>query len=168
MPTPAYMTVSGSNQGAMNSGATGADSIGTMSKASQEDTIQIQAFEHNITVPKDPQSGQPTGQRVHQGFTVTKVYDKSSPMLYQALATGEQIKKATIKWYRTAPTGEQEHYFTTEVEDALITNIRAHMPNCLKSENASMSHMEDVSFSYKKINWTHEKAGTSGSDSWDN
>ena len=168
MTTPAYMTISGSNQGAMTSGATGADSIGTMSKASQEDTIQVQGFRHLITVPKDPQSGQPTGQRVHQGFTITKVYDKSTPMLFQALATGEQIKKATIKWYRTAPSGEQEHYFTTEVEDALITNIKSWMPNVLRSENSSLSHMEDVSFSYKKISWTHEVAGTSGSDSWDN
>ena len=168
MPTPAYMTLSGANQGAMNTGASGADSIGTMSKASQEDAIQIQAFTHTVTVPKDPQSGQPTGQRVHQGFSITKVYDKSSPMLYQALATGEQIKKATIKWYRTAPTGEQEHYFTTEVEDALITNISAWMPNALRPDSASLTHMETVDFSYKQVSWTHEKAGTSGSDSWDN
>ena len=166
MPTPAYLTLSGDNQGDMSSGATGADSVGTMSKSDHENEIQVQAFRQNITVPKDPQSGQPTGRRVHTGVTFTKVFDKSSPMIMQALATGEQIKNATFKFFRTSASGEQEHYYTIELEEALITDVTPWFPNALDPSNGPISHMEDVSMSYKVINTTHEVAGTSGSDDW--
>lgn len=168
MPIPAYLTLSGDNQGDMSSGASGADSIGTMSNANHENEIQVQAFRLNIYVPKDPQSGQPTGRRVHAGLTFTKVMDKSSPMIMQALATGEQIKDATFKFYRTSSSGEQEHYYTVELEEALITDVTPWFPNCLDTANGSISHMEDVTMTYKKITETHEVAGTSGSDAWGN
>ncbi|MBC3766675.1 Hcp family type VI secretion system effector [Neptunicella marina] len=166
MPVPAYMTIEGATQGDISAGACSADSIGTLSKSSHEDEIMVQAFSGDIIVPKDPQSGQPSGQRVHDGFTITKIFDKSSPMLYQALSTGEQLNSVVLKWFRTAPSGEQEHYFTIEAKEATITGIRTQMPNCLDPNNNSFTHMEEVSFSYKEINWTHEVAGTSGTDSW--
>jgi type VI secretion system secreted protein Hcp len=71
-----------------------------------------------------------------------------------------------MKFFRTAPTGEQEHYFTIEAKEATITSIKTQMPNCLDPANSCFTHMEDVSFSYKEITWTHEVAGTSGTDSW--
>ena len=167
MPTPAYMTLKGETQGDISAGASSADSIGTQSKSSHEDEIQVQGVSGHIFVPTDPQSGQPSGQRVHDSLTVTKVFDKSSALLYQALATGEQITEAVINFYRTAPTGDQEHYFTVKLKQATITDIKTYMPNCLDPANDSFTHMEDVSLSYKEIAWTHEVAGTSGSDSWD-
>lgn len=168
MPVPAYMTIEGSTQGDISGGACTPDSIGTLSKSSHEDEIMVQAFMGDIIVPKDPQSGQPSGQRVHEGFTITKIFDKSSPLLAQALATGEQLTTVVLKWFRTAPSGEQEHYFTIEATEATITAIKTHMPNCLDPANSSFTHMEDVSFSYKGITWTHEVAGTSGTDNWNN
>ncbi len=166
MPIPCYLTMSGANQGDMSAGATGADSIGTMSKSDHENEIQVQAFKMNLMVPKDPQSGQPTGRRIHQGVSFTKVLDKSSPMIMQALATGEQIKKATFKFFRTSSAGSQEHYYTIELEEALVTDLTPWFPNALEPQNGPIGHMEDVSLSYKKITTTHEVAGTSGADDW--
>jgi type VI secretion system secreted protein Hcp len=166
MPIPCYLTLSGDNQGDMSSGATGADSIGTLSNSNHENEIQVQAFKMGMMVPKDPQSGQPTGRRIHTGVTFTKVVDKSSPMIMQALATGEQIKQATFKFFRTSPSGEQEHYYTLELEEALITEVTPWFPNALDPANGSIGHMEDVTMSYKVINVTHEVAGTSGADNW--
>ena len=68
---------------------------------------------------------------------------------------------------RRSATGEQEHYFTVKLKQATITDIKTYMPNCLDPANKSFTHMEDVSLSYKEIEWTHQVAGTSGSDSWD-
>ena len=84
-----------------------------------------------------------------------------------SLATGEQITKAEIKAYRTSQSGEQEHYFTITLENATITDIKTWMPNTKDLSAEKYTHHEDVSFSYKKINWTHEVAGTSGADDWD-
>jgi len=63
-----------------------------------------------------------------------KFYDKSSPLLYQALCTGEHFKDVTLKWYRIASTGQEEHYFTTLLEDAILVAIRPFMPNALDKD----------------------------------
>ncbi|NOE99355.1 type VI secretion system tube protein Hcp, partial [Vibrio cholerae] len=35
-----------------------------------------------VTVPTDPQSGQPSGQRVHKPFKFTVALNKAVPLLY--------------------------------------------------------------------------------------
>jgi type VI secretion system secreted protein Hcp len=166
MPTPAYLSIEGETQGNMTENAFTEDSVGNVYQEGHENEILVQAFNHEVTVPTDVQSGQPTGQRVHRPMKITKVFDKSSPLLYVALTTGEKLTKCILKWYRTSPAGQQEHYFTIELEDAIITDITSYMPNCQDEKNKQFTHLEDIAFSYRKITWTHEVAGTSGSDDW--
>ncbi len=166
MPTPLYMKIEGVNQGLITSGAFTADSVGNIYQEGHEDEFIVQAFNHEVILPRDPQSGQPTGQRVHKPLTVTKVVDKSSPLLYQALTSGERLTKCEIGWYRTSSTGSQEKYFTTILQDAIIVGIRAYMPNCQDPSLSQFTHLEEISFTYRMIEWTHEVAGTSGGDDW--
>lgn len=166
MPIPAYMKVTGTTQGAITSGASSADSIGNVFKEGHPDEILVQGFDHVITVPTDPQSGQPSGGRVHKAVKVTKIFDKSSPMLYSAMCMNEVLTKVEIKWFRNPVAGGVEHYFTITLEDALITNIRAYMPHCQDPAMGSFTHLEEVSLSYRKIIWDHTKCGTSGEDDW--
>jgi type VI secretion system secreted protein Hcp len=166
MPTPAYISIDGVNQGLITAGANTMDSMGNRYQEGHEDESTVQAFRHEIIIPRDPQSGQPSGQRVHQPLVITKIFDKASPLLYAALASGERLNKVTIKWFRTSMAGTQEHYFTHELEDAMIVDIRGHSPNAQDPAQAHFTHMEDVEFTYRKISWTHEVAGTSGDDDW--
>lgn len=160
--SPAYMRIVGADGELWPGSIDGASGVSSIGQLSNKYDIRILAFKHDISVPSDPQSAQP----VDKGFTITKSFGSSSPLLYQAQVTGEKLSKVTIAWYRTTASGEQEHYFSAEVEGALVSNIKAHMPNSLEG-NALTQHMEDVSFSYQKITWTHEVAGTSASSSWD-
>lgn len=157
MPMPAHMTLEGENQGTID---------GSCDQSGRENTILIQALTHQVRIPRDPQTGLATGKRVHEALTVTKVYDKSSPKLYQALCTGEHMTTVEIKWYRIDPSGAEEHYFTHKLEDAIIVDIKAWMPNCLEPATESLSHMEDVSFTYRKIIWTWEVDGIESEDDW--
>jgi len=166
MPTPAYMTIEGELQGLITSGTFTEESVGNVYQEGHEDQILVEAFDHNVTLPRDPQSGQPSGQRVHQPIEITKVFDKSSPLLYSALTSGERMKKCKIDWYRTSATGTQEHYFSIELDDAIIVDISAKMPNCQDPGQAHFTHLETVSLTYRKITWTHEVSGTSGHDDW--
>jgi len=167
MPVPAYMTVEGATQGDITEGALTQDSVGMAHREDTDfvDSFMVQAFEHNIVIPRDSQSGQPSGVRMHQPIKVTKVFDKSSPLLYQALVTGESLT-CTIEWYRNSETGEPEHYFTQEIEGASVVDIRAYMPNCQDPASKDFTHLEEVSFSYSSITWTHEIGGTEGTDDW--
>lgn len=166
MPTPAYLTIEGTKQGPITQGALTAESVGNIWQDPHKDEILVEAFKHELIIPTDPQSGQPTAQRVHQPLIITTVFSKASPLLYAALSSGERLSKVQVKWYRTTPDGTQEHYFTHELEDAVIVDIKAYMPNCQDPSQAHFTHLEDVSFTYRKITWTHEVGGTSGSDDW--
>ena len=157
MPMPAHMTLEGENQGSIE---------GSCDMQGREATILIEAMNHEVRIPRDPQTGLSTGKRIHNAFSVVKVFDKASPKLYQALCTGEHMQNVTLKWYRIDPTGQEEHYFTHTLEDAIIVSVRPWMPNCLDAATESYTHMEEVMFTYKKIRWTWEIDGIEAEDSW--
>ncbi len=167
MAQPAYLTVTGATQGDISAGAMSADSVGTLSTAAYENTIQIQELELDVIIPTDPQSGQPTGVRSHNGARVVKYIDKSSPLLMQAISTGEQLTEVKVEFYRTASSGQQEHYYSIALGEATLVKLRPYIPNALDPDSENYSHMEELLFQYKSIETTHEVAGTSGSDSWD-
>jgi type VI secretion system secreted protein Hcp len=48
----------------------------------------------------------------------------------------------------------------------VIVDVQSRMPNCQDPAMAHFTHLEDVYFTYRKIVWTHEVSGTSGSDDW--
>jgi len=165
MATPAYMSITGVKQGLITKGAYTEESVGNTYQSEHEDEVIIQGFSHEVTIPCDPQSGQVVGQRVHKPLIITKAFDKSSPLLFQALTTNECLSKVEIKWFRATKSGS-EHYYTTTLEDAAIVNIKGYMHNCQDLSNSHYVQMEDVQFSYRKITWTHVVANTSGSDDW--
>jgi type VI secretion system secreted protein Hcp len=160
------MSVIGTKQGLITEDAFTAKSVGNIFQQGHENQVMVQGFSHEVIIPRDPQSGQPTGQRIHKPVKITKVFDRSSPLLLSALTSGELLKEVTIQWYRTSMLGRQELYFITKLEDAIIVNIKDYMHNCQDPSNSHFTHLEDVEFTYRKITWTHQICSTSGSDDW--
>jgi len=158
MPVTPYCTIEGASQGPISQGC------GVQS--GHEDEILVQGVKHAVMVPRDPQSGQPTGTRVHGPFTISKVIDKSSPLLYNALCRGESLTKVEIKYYRTTEDGKMEHYFTTTLEDGLIVDLQHTVPHCQDPANGPFTHLEDVSFTYRRITWDNVADSTSATDDW--
>lgn len=166
MATGAYMKVIGQNQGAISDRAFSAESVGsTIFQEAHQDSIYVLASGMEVAVPTDPQSGQPTGVRSHRPFTVTKFFDRASPLLWQAACTGE-VLQVSLDFYRTSARGGMEHYFTMKFTDAVIVDMKGYFENILKPEFSQMGHHEDVSFVYRAVEWTHQIAGTTGSDDW--
>lgn len=166
MPTPGYMKIKGTTQGDMTADVGSEKSMGNIWQKGHEGEITVQGFKHEVTVPVDSQSGQPTGHRIHKPFIVSKVFDKSSPLLYQALCKGEVLTEVVLTWWRTAVSGKPEHYFTHKLEDAVIVQIHASMPHCQDLNMKNFTHLEDIYFSYRKISWTHVVSATDSSDDW--
>ena len=79
MPTPCYISITGQTQGNITAGAFTADSVGNIYVQGHEDEMLVQEFLHNVTVPTDPQSGQPAGQRAHKPFIFTVALNKAVP-----------------------------------------------------------------------------------------
>ena len=166
MPTPCYISIEGKTQGNITSGAFTAESVGNIYVQGHEDEMLVQEFKHIVTVPTDPQSGQPAGQRVHKPFQFTVALNKAVPLMYNALASGEMLPKVTLKWYRTSVEGKQEHFFSTILTDAVIVDIDCQMPHCQDPVKSDFTQLIQVSMAYRKIDWEHTVAGTSGADDW--
>ncbi|MGE6162437.1 Hcp family type VI secretion system effector [Aeromonas salmonicida] len=124
MPTPCYISIEGKTQGNITAAAFTSDSVGNIFVQGHEDEMLVQEFQHVVTVPTDPQSGQPAGQRVHKPFKFTVALNKAVPLMYNALASGEMLPKVTLKWYRTSVEGKQEHFFSTVLTDAIYRYLR--------------------------------------------
>jgi type VI secretion system secreted protein Hcp len=165
MPVPGYLSVTGSVQGNITSGAGSTTSIGGLAQSGHADQSLIEAATTQVVIPCDPQSGAPTGTRVHQPSTITKIFDKASPLLWQALCTGESLT-IELDFYRISTTGTQEKYFTINWTNAVLVDGKGYMPNCLDPNFANYNNMETWAFTYQAITWTNVACGTSGSDSW--
>lgn len=166
MPTPCYLSLEGAIQGSISAGAFTADSVGNVYVEGHENEILVQAVSHDVGVPTDPQSGQPTGQRVHGPLVVTCALNKSTPLIFNAVVSGEMLTEARLKWYRTSVDGKQEHFFTYILEDAVATNLSVDMPHAQDEGSSSVTQLVDVTFTYRKITLEHTVSGTSGSDDW--
>lgn len=166
MPTPCYISIEGKTQGNITAGAFTAESVGNVYVEGHEDEMLVQAIQHDVSIPTDAQSGQPSGQRVHKPFTFTVSLNKAVPLMYNALASGELLPRVEVKWYRTSMEGKQEHFFSTIIEDAIIVDLDLTMPHCLDVNNANFTQLLNVSLSYRKITWEHVVSGTSGADDW--
>ena len=150
MPMPCYLILEGQNQGKIE---------GSAKVQGHEGKILVQAVDHTIEIPKSPQTGLPTGKRVHCPMIVTKEIDKSSPKLFQALTSGEQMEDVTLEFYRISPKGTEEKILHGEAVQRDPDQHPTWTPNCLDSDNRQMGHMEDIAFTYEKITWTFDLDG---------
>ncbi len=152
MPTPCYISITGQTQGNITAGAFTADSVGNIYVQGHEDEMLVQEFLHNVTVPTDPQSGQPAGQRAHKPFIFTVALNKAVPLMYNALASGEMLPTTELHWWRTSVEGKQEHYFTTRLTDSTIVDMKLHMPHCQDPAKREFTQLLEVSLAYRKMN----------------
>ena len=156
MPMPGNLTITGEVQGLIE---------GSCELEEREGTILVQAFDHVVEIPTDDR-GIASGRRAHRPMTITKEIDRSTPMLYQALCTGELLTDVKLDWYRLDGSGEEELYYSIELENAMITRIHPWVPNVLDRSSEGLRHMEDVSIAYERIIWTWEPDGIEFEDQW--
>lgn len=157
MALMSYLTLEGNSQGKME---------GSCEQKGREKTIEVFAIEHDIVIPKDPQTGQPTGSRQHQPFCITKPLDNASPKIMQAVASGEQMKTFELKYFRINDKGQEEHYYTTKLTGAIAVARNVAKKNIKMDEYKNFTDIETVSFTYEKIVETFEKDGIEGEDNW--
>ena len=157
MPLTGFLTLEGTNQGKME---------GDCTQKGREKTILVYAVDHEIEIPRDTHTGLPTGQRIHKPLTITKHTDPATPLLFQACATGEQMKKWQLDYYHINEKGQEELYYQVTLENAIVVNIRHYKPDTLNEANKPYKDMEEVSFTYEAITWEHKVANKTAQDKW--
>lgn len=144
---------------------------GSIIQKGREDSIGVIAVNHDIVSPRDPQSGLPTGQRMHKPWVFTKELDKSTPLLYNILCTNENITEAIFKFWTpqikaTTGVGSEVQHFTVKLTNANIASINFRMLNMRDPNLVKFVECEEVALTYEKIEWTWNDGGITSDDSW--
>ncbi len=131
----------------------------------------VYAATHDVASPRDMASGQASGRRMHKPFVITKAVDRSTPQLYQAMVTNENLPAWTLRFFRTATAGaggpgvEVQHY-TVKLTNASISGIGFRMPSNQDPDLARLAEYEEVAFVYQRIEWTWVDGGITAADDW--
>lgn len=152
-----YLTLEGSVQGEI---------LGDVTQGGREDSILVYSFGHNIHLDRDPDTGLPTSSKVHTPLKIQKAFDRSSPQLYTALATGELIDVWQLDFYTISPQGAEVLYFQIRLTGARIVSITANKPTTYIPDVQNFRDMETISFTYDAIAWKEISSGNESSDSW--
>lgn|SRR5690625_1307636 len=168
MPTDIYMTIEDAEGNALTEGASSEESIGAFYKESHEDEILVLAFEHKVRVPTDDRTGERTGNPRHEHMTITKLIDKSSPLLWGALGQNSSLN-VLIHFYRGADAGsggEPVHYYTIELEGAKLNRIEMISPDIMDPDSDRYMAHERIALTYNSITWEHEVCSTNATTKW--
>ena len=163
MALNAYLKLKGQKAGAIN---------GSVTQKGREHSIMVIAVSHQIVSPRDAQSGLATGKRMHKPFVITKELDQSSPLLYNALCTNENLTEWTLQFWAPqvkagSGTGSEVQNFTVKLINANIASIDFRMPNNKDPALMKFGEYEEVAFTYQKIEWTWNDGGITAMDDWE-
>lgn len=114
----------------------------------------------------DSANGKVTGTRSHSPIMFEKEFDSSSPYLYKAVATGQTLKSAEIRFYHINDAGQEVCYFIILMENVKITGVNPGVPNTKLAGNLQLNHMEAVSMMYDKITWKYVDGNVQYTDAW--
>lgn len=157
MSMPVFMKITTQNHGPIE---------GTCDLSGLEGTTEVYAIDHVVEIPRSKSTGRPTGRRIHNDLTINKQIDKTTPLLYQSLCTGEKLTEVVFSWYRYGgDAGEMEEYYTVRLENAVITRIKPWSSHKNDPVNENSYHLESISFAYEKIVWEWID-GIEYEDSW--
>ena len=130
---------------------TGANARGNAAITAKEGS-RVLEIRHSIVSPRDPQSGLPTGKRQWKPITILKEVDAASPKLLRALQQNEALQ---VK-IELNPGGKAPQ--TVELRDAHIAHLQ-------KVKRGS-TEVEEIEFTYQKIEVTHRDGRKSYTDDW--
>jgi type VI secretion system secreted protein Hcp len=156
---PAYMWATGETQGVIN---------GSVDHPGRENSMEVVEFSHSRSQAIDSASGLPSGKRQHRPIRVTKLIDKASPKLANALTTNESLTTFRINFYRPGPSGVEQQFYTVELVNARITNISQSIisRNTEEWNIIAAPAIETITLVYDKIIWTWEDGGIAAEDDW--
>jgi type VI secretion system secreted protein Hcp len=119
-------------------------------------TIDVVSMSQGIVSPRDAASGLPTGKRMHKPFIITKEWDASSPVLFQACSTNETIPKAEFHFFAPGSTAESVR----------ITLLDASCAEISQTTDDSTHEVETIAFTFRRIEYEHLQSKTMYADDW--
>jgi type VI secretion system secreted protein Hcp len=115
-------------------------------------------FSHGMKSPRDAASGLATGKRQHLPVTYTKTVGLASPQLMSALARNELLKSVVV----SVPGADGGPGYIIKLSNANVSEIKQYT----EVVNGRATVLEDVSFTYQKIEVQDLGTGVVAVDDW--
>lgn len=144
----------------------GADIRGSSEVLGREGSIEILSLSHGLNMPADGHTGKLTGTRTHRPLTVEKEIDRSSALLYRAVACGLTLQSGELGFYRANEAGLEEAYFTILMKNVKVVGISPRVLNIKEAANQHRNHFEVVEFRYEEITWNYTDGNMIFKDAW--
>jgi len=149
-----YVSIEGAKQGKFQGQGTHA----------HKNVIPAHSFSYEVISPRDVGTGQPTGQRQHRPVTISKEWGASSPQLFQAAVTNENLKSVLFEFPVTDAHGVEVVHYSIKLTNASVASYKMYTV-----EHATSGHtfeVEDVSFTFQKIQMDDLAGKTAAGDDW--
>jgi type VI secretion system secreted protein Hcp len=161
-----YVTIKGRKQGQFKGEGleAGIEGEGATSKNGRIAGIR---FFSETSSPRDAATGQASGRRQHKPILITKEWDAASPQLYKALVENEILDSVLFEFVKTNAQGQEFVYHTIKLTNANVSDIKAYLDLTDTTGDAYDAHeLEDVSFTFQKIEIENKEGKTSAADDW--
>jgi type VI secretion system Hcp family effector len=147
----------------------GESTVNTIGGVDVSKTIECDGFSEKVTTAQDRASRRPTGQRIYEAVTIRKWVDKASPELQKALCDTMPCEGEFLFFRPALEDKRMEHFFTVKMERARVSAISRFLPKDDKEGDVAATGkppMEEVSFVFGRITWSHVPAGKEHTDDW--
>lgn len=160
-----YVTIQGTKQGRFKGAADGLRQKRESAKSGAK--IAGVRFLLETTSPRDLATGQASGKRQYKPIQITKEWDASSPQLFQALVENEVLKSVLFEFVKTNEQGKEFVYHTIKLTNATVSALRSYLDLTDTTGDPFDAHeLEDVSFTFQKIEIENKEAKTAAADDW--
>jgi type VI secretion system secreted protein Hcp len=133
---------------------------GEDTRRGRENGIDVLDFGWGMSSPRDAGSGLPTGRIQIHALRITKLVDRTSPILANSMAINEKMTNVVIKFYRTSPMGTTENYMTYTLTNANMSDITV-----IGEKNGTLR--EVVTFTFQRMQITEPANGISSTIDWE-
>ena len=121
-------------------------------------TIGGLRFSYLLKLPRDPASGLPTGKRMHSPVVFTKAVGTASPQIFSALSHNENLPSVVIG----VPGGDGGLGYRVKLTNANLAELKQYT----ELVNGVATVLEDVSFTFQKIEVHDLGTGAIATDDW--
>jgi type VI secretion system secreted protein Hcp len=148
-----FVSIEGTRQGKLK---------GESLRPNAADKIEALGVSYEVLSSHDLATGQASGKRQHKPVTITKEWGAATPQLFQALVTNEILKTVLIEFIGVSRDGRSEVAHWIRLTNATVSHIR----EFTEKEQAGLRPLEEVSFTFQRIEINNNRGRTAATDDW--
>jgi len=153
-----YVTTTGTTQNAFK---------GESTRTAHKAKAPCISFEYAVQSPRDQATGMASGKRQHKPIVITKEIGASTPQFFQACVTNEVLTSVLFEFVHTTDKGAEEVYYTIKLTNATVSSVRQFTGEGSKhGEEVATHELEEIAFTFQKLDMEHKVAKTAATDDW--